>query len=92
MHMHCSTMSRLALPKTMLRAHLAWLLLGVAGGHHFYLGDAARGAPMLALFLLALVVPGWTGLALLAAPFLWAAVDLFRLPALVRARNAARAR
>jgi TM2 domain-containing membrane protein YozV len=76
--------------KSMLLAHVVWFFLGVAGGHRFYLGRPGSAAVMLALFVLALAVPGWTGLALLLVPFLWAAIDLFRLPAMVRERRRGR--
>lgn len=63
-------------PKSVGLAYVLWFFLGVLGIHHFYLGKVGRG-------LLWLLTAGLFGIGLL--------VDLFTLPAQVRAVNAQRA-
>ena len=56
-------------------AYIFWVLLGVVGGHHFYLGNTARG--LLYVFTLGLGFVGVT-------------VDLFAMKGLVRSANISR--
>lgn len=56
-------------------AYVLWFFLGVLGVHHFYLGKIGRG-------ILYLLTVGVFGIGLL--------IDLFTLPAQVRAVNAQR--
>lgn len=53
-------------------AYVFWLLLGVLGGHKFYLGRPGMG--LLYLFTFGLVTIGWL-------------IDLFTLPGQVRRAN-----
>lgn len=57
-------------------AYVLWLLLGILGGHQFYLGKTGRGV----LYLLTFGVLG-----------IGVIVDLFTLPSQTRAVNAQRA-
>jgi TM2 domain-containing membrane protein YozV len=63
-------------PKSVGVAYIFWLLLGVVGGHQFYMGKIGRGIG----YLLTL---GWL--------FVGVFIDLFTMGAQVRAVNARRA-
>ncbi len=56
------------------------LLLGMFGAHRFYLADRKAGRIML-----------FIGITIIGLPvtLLWAITDLFRIPGMIRARNAA---
>ena len=59
-------------PKTLIEAYLLWLVLGMVGGHHFYLRRPAYGLAY--SFTLGLLGFGWL-------------MDMFRMPSLVRDSN-----
>lgn len=69
-------------------AYLLWFFFGAIGGHRFYLGRTGTGFVMLALFVL-----GWAtaaagiGLVLLGILIVWALVDLFQIPGIIRRRQ-----
>ena len=72
--------------KSPVIAYLLLIFLGGFGAHRFYLGKTGTAVTMLVLFLL-----GWltlvlgVGLILLAAVGIWAFVDLFLIPGIIRA-------
>lgn len=71
-------------------AYLLLILLGGFGAHHFYLGNSSVAATQLALWLvgwflvLATIGLGWL---LVAGVVVWLIVDLFQVPAYVKASN-----
>ncbi|MYM54199.1 TM2 domain-containing protein [Thalassovita mangrovi] len=66
-------------------AYMLWLLLGIFGGHRFYLGRNGSAVVMLAVSTL-----GWITLVLTDKPFLlvplgvWLIVDIFQIPPMIR--------
>ena len=62
--------------KSLRKAYLLWLVLGVFGGHRLYLGWTVTGVLMLMLALLGLLtLPIGVGTKFLAASIIWALVD-----------------
>lgn len=72
--------------KSPVIAYLLLVFLGGFGAHRFYLGKTGTAVTMLILWIL-----GWVtaiigvGLILLAAVGIWAFVDLFLIPGIIRA-------
>lgn len=61
--------------KSLVAAYILWWLLGVLGGHRFYLGKTGTAIAML---LISLTFIG------LAVTFIWWIVDAFLIPGMVR--------
>lgn len=74
--------------KTVGIAYLLWFFLGIFGAHRFYLGESGTGAAMLIItlvsFPLMFVV---VGLFTIWISGIWAFVDLFLIPGIVRKHN-----
>jgi TM2 domain-containing membrane protein YozV len=69
-------------------AYLLWLFFGGFGGHRFYLGHVPSAVLMLALTMIGVAtsVIG-VGALFLAMTGLWALIDAFMIPGMVRAHN-----
>ena len=71
-------------------AYLLWFFLGMAGGHRFYIGRTFSAIAMLIIFLISwpllLVGIGALGFGVVG---LWALVDAFLIPGMLRTHNAA---
>ena len=71
-------------------AYLLWFLFGAVGGHRFYLGRTGSAIAMLLIFLaswpLLLVGIGVFGFGVVG---MWALVDAFLIPGMLRMHNAA---
>ena len=67
-------------------AYLLWLFLGGLGGHRFYLGRSGTGFVMFGLWLLGLltIFVGIGGI-FLAIVVVWALIDAFRIPGMIKA-------
>ena len=74
--------------KSIFVAYLLWFFLGWLGGHRFYLGQTGTGVAMLIITILStiLIFVGIGFLGLLAIG-IWALVDAFLIPGMVRAQN-----
>lgn len=74
--------------KSVLVAYLLWFLLGVLGAHRFYLGRTSSAVAMLLIslvsFPLMLVAVGFVTW---FAVIVWAVIDLFLIPGIVREFN-----
>jgi len=75
-------------------AYLLWLFLGGLGGHRFYLGKTGTGLLMLALLGVGVLTSAiGIGFVFLIAVGIWALVDAFLIPGMIRAdKDAIRAR
>lgn len=75
--------------KSMAVAYLLWFFVGGFGAHRLYLGWIKSGLAIPALwilpFILMFVVP--VAIFLIAIPGIWAFVDLFLIPGMVRDHN-----
>ncbi|WP_265506906.1 TM2 domain-containing protein, partial [Paracoccus rhizosphaerae] len=71
--------------KSAVIAYLLLVFLGAFGAHRFYLGKTGTGVAMLLLWIVGLLtlVLG-VGLIALAAVGIWAFVDLFLIPGMIR--------
>ena len=71
-------------------AYLLWFFFGAVGGHRFYLGRTVSAIAMLLIFLvswpLLLIGIGVFGFVLVG---IWALVDAFLIPGMLRTHNAA---
>ena len=66
-------------------AYVLWFFLGAIGVHRFYLGRGGSGFAMLALFVVGLLTAAaGIGFVFLAVLGIWALVDLFLIPGMVR--------
>ena len=69
-------------------AYLIWFFLGGFGGHRFYLGRTGSAVAMLVISLASwLLVAVGVGLIGLAVIGIWALVDAFLIPGMVRDDN-----
>ena len=77
-----------AAKKSMGVAYLLWFFLGGFGGHRFYLGQTGSAVAMLVIciasIVLSLVFIGLLGFVVLG---IWALVDAFLIPGMVRSFN-----
>lgn len=66
-------------------AYALWFFLGLAGAHRFYLGQKRTGFVMLALFVVGmLTVAIGIGSVFVAIVAVWALVDAFLIPGMVK--------
>ncbi|WP_405403789.1 TM2 domain-containing protein [Paracoccus sp. Ld10] len=71
--------------KSPLIAYLLLIFLGWVGAHRFYLRKTGSAATMLVLWVVGLMtIAAGIGLIILAAIGIWAFVDLFLIPGMVR--------
>jgi TM2 domain-containing membrane protein YozV len=74
--------------KSTLVAYLLWFFLGWLGGHRFYLGATGSAIAMLIITIVStLLVFFGIGLLGLLAIGIWALVDAFLIPGMVRNQN-----
>lgn len=67
-------------------AYLLWFFLGYLGGHRFYLGRVGSALGMIALLIVGVVTTYFVvGFFLLIALAIWALVDAFLIPGMIRA-------
>lgn len=65
--------------KSLAITYTLLFLLGLIGGHRFYLGRKISGALFVILFIVSLIFPP-----LILIPFLWLIIDIFFLPKMVK--------
>ncbi|MCX7377497.1 MAG: TM2 domain-containing protein [Alphaproteobacteria bacterium] len=83
-----TTMRYDANKKSTLVAYLLWFFLGWLGGHRFYLGHTGSAVAMLIITIIStiLIFVGIGFLGLMAIG-IWALVDAFLIPGMVRSQN-----
>jgi TM2 domain-containing membrane protein YozV len=91
-NMELSTQDRMLIEKRVANqaksrraAYLMWFFLGALGVHRFYLGLSKSGATMLILFIIGVITAvAGVGLVILGLLGVWALVDAFLIPGMVR--------
>lgn len=68
--------------KSLAIAYTLLFLLGLIGGHRFYLGRKISGALFVILFMISITFPP-----LILIPFFWLIIDIFFLPRMVKNNN-----
>ncbi|WP_042777789.1 TM2 domain-containing protein [Sinorhizobium fredii] len=66
-------------------AYLLWIFLGGLGAHRFYIGRVGSGLAILVLTILGiLLAPFHVGTVFLVPAVIWALVDAFLIPGMIR--------
>lgn len=74
--------------KSILVGYLLWWLLGIFGGHRFYLGKSGSAIAMLLISLFSLpLMFVFIGFVTILITIIWALVDAFLIPGWIRDWN-----
>ncbi len=74
--------------KSVLVAYLLWWLLGIFGGHRFYLGRSGSATAMLLISVCSIpLMFVLIGFLTIFVTVIWAVVDAFLIPGMVREWN-----
>lgn len=75
--------------KSMGLAYVLWFFIGIFGAHRFYAGHTGSGVAMLIISLLSfpLLLLGGVGAFGFFVTGIWALVDLFLIPGMIRGQN-----